>query len=98
MKFDYDLVNEYCNKLEDLLAKIKNQYDDCERQIGIIKSSDAWDGPAANNFVTKAKKTLDKCRKTETALRNIIDYIKVCSKNYELTEQDIVKEISKSLK
>lgn len=94
MKFDYELIEEYCRKLEIALNNIKSKYDDCDSQINYIKSSDSWVGPAASNFMTKAKKSINVCRMNEKALNSVINYIRQCSKNYESLEKDIGKEIS----
>ena len=97
MKFDYEKVNEYIQKLEKALGDIRDEYDDCLRLVNYIKSSDAWEGPAANNFMIKAKRAIDNCKKNEESLNAIIKYIRSCYNNYETTEQSIVKEISSAI-
>ena len=97
MKFDYEKVNEYIQKLEKALIDIREEYDDCLKLINYVKSSDAWDGPAANNFIIKAKKAINNCKKNEESLNAIIKYIRSCYHNYESTEQSIIKEISEVL-
>ncbi len=98
MKFDYELINEYCEKLEKALADVIQLYDTCDAQINRIKSADLWYGPAANSFITRAEKIMVTCRKTEEELNNIIKYIQICSRNYESTEKSIIEKIQSVMK
>ena len=98
MKFDYELINEYCTKLEKSLVNIRQKYDACEELINRIKSADLWAGPAANSFISRTKSIMKICRKTEEELNNIIKYIRNCYKNYETTENSIIKEIQSVMK
>lgn len=97
MKFDYELVNEYIQKLEKALKTIQDKYKECENQIHLIKSSDSWVGPASNNYITKATKAIDMCKRNERALNNIINYIKKWYENYDELETEIKEAISTNL-
>lgn len=91
MKFDYEAISSSINELITISREISNIFDDFESQINKITNSAAWQGPGANSFVNRAKKTLTVGRNYEESLKQIIAYIENCSADYKGIEDKLAE-------
>lgn len=95
MKLNYKGIENCCQQLEGCLSRIKAIDDDVESQISKIKGGSIWAGPASESFVKKANKTLHICKNMEQSLHSMINYIRLCSENYQQTDKEIERILSK---
>lgn len=97
MKFNYGDVEQHCNELYNVSNSIKEIFDNISGEIKKIHGSEAWIGPASDDFVERINSAVENFDILSNNLQGAIYYIATCSSNYRSVENNIVNEIKNNL-
>lgn len=97
INFNYDIIEEYCVKLEAIIKNVEDIIDRYTSAVKQIQSASIWEGDAATAFMERANNTIKILNLIDESLLNSVSYIRDCGVKFGELEKNILSALDKIL-
>ncbi len=90
-KISYSQVEGYCSHLNSIAQNMKSKLDHVQTISNNI--SNVWKGNAASAYIEKTNNLVSNFQDITEQINNSINYMKICSDNYQNIDSQITNSI-----